>query len=386
MKVFIEDFELALCWQKTGHLPEPYRGLLTVYFSHDFARALVEAKICFEREKEPEVKAVLVHLICAICENLYDLSEKSIWMKKWHSFSGGPAEAFSKVASKYHLAVNCYFESYYHEAMAKFQDLTSESTPLRLKALAHYHLGLIYQTKNLELRSRKEYQLGLEIAESIKHQSLIKRISDQLIELDAVSSTTFLNADLTSLILTNQVAKARSAYLAKRRFEKTKNLARDRNAYHAVLPSLMWLQKRSATAITKILRLIEDPVIRLQALDLLKSVGGLTSQTNQIYIELQHELGVNLRASAPATNNFLGKNLDLMESEDLSLFASLLKEKSKITKEEICQKVWGYEYDPVLHDSKIYKMIHRFRNYFGKKDILVNRYGYYEINPRYRAG
>lgn len=386
MKVFIEDFELSLCWQKPSHLPSPYREVFKLYISRDFKNALASAKKTLKQEKNPQAQVFLIHLICGICENLYDLQEKSHWLKKFNFFMTDDTVFFAQTAFKYHQAVNCYFESYYHEAYLKFKELTNEQVPLRFRALGHFHLGLIYQTKNLERGALQEYTAALKIAQNLQHKALIDRIQEQLFDLQNCSVSTFLDVELVSLLKTKQVKKAKSIYLAKRKSEKSFGFNRNRQSLYALLPVFTWLRSRSAESLLKTLSFIEDPAVKIQILDLLNELGCNSDTFTKMHVDLKHELGVNLQVASSQATYFLGKNIDQMESEDLTKFATYLKNNTKISKEEICRQVWGYEYDPVLHDGRIYKMIHKFRNYFGKKDILLNRYGYYEINPRYRTG
>ena len=61
-----------------------------------------------------------------------------------------------------------------------------------------------------------------------------------------------------------------------------------------------------------------------------------------------------------------------------------------LDKEKIVREVWDLEYDPVIHDRKVYKLIEKAKALFGMPDLFLNTYGAYEINPaffgrRYKA-
>ena len=55
-----------------------------------------------------------------------------------------------------------------------------------------------------------------------------------------------------------------------------------------------------------------------------------------------------------------------------------LSSKKSVSKEEIVKVAWGYEYDPIRHDTSIYTLIHRLRNILGpiQKDLIGENHSY----------
>jgi DNA-binding winged helix-turn-helix (wHTH) protein len=62
------------------------------------------------------------------------------------------------------------------------------------------------------------------------------------------------------------------------------------------------------------------------------------------------------------------------------LIELFLLEPVPVTKERIHQYLWGTDYNPLVDDKRIYQLIYRARQFFGKPDLFKNRYGSYDLN------
>jgi hypothetical protein len=83
-----------------------------------------------------------------------------------------------------------------------------------------------------------------------------------------------------------------------------------------------------------------------------------------------------------------GIRVDSLPTEEQRKLFSLLVDAAlsnsgPIDKSTIVQKVWGLTYDPVKHDGRTYKLIHALKKSLKITDLILNRYGAYEINPAY---
>jgi hypothetical protein len=69
---------------------------------------------------------------------------------------------------------------------------------------------------------------------------------------------------------------------------------------------------------------------------------------------------------------FMGEHLEISTQGTLLKILSSLAESTKtgLTKEELVEKVWGYEYNPTIHDSMIYTNIRRLRDLIPVELIL----------------
>jgi hypothetical protein len=83
-----------------------------------------------------------------------------------------------------------------------------------------------------------------------------------------------------------------------------------------------------------------------------------------------------------------GIRVDSLPTEDQRNLFTLLVDASLsnsggIDKASIVQKIWRVDYDPVKHDGRAYKLIHALKKSLKIEDLILNRYGSYEINPIY---
>lgn len=379
-------FENALSGQICPSLSEELKRCISLYDSEQYPEGYALSARGFYETKNIQEKSIFLHLTCVFLENIYDLPLRNEWMAKWPLQLAMDESSFTQAAHQFHLAVSCYFESYYSEAEIRFKEiLTSNSAP-RFKALAHFHLGLIYRNRQLTRSADIEMRMALKIATEIDNKRLIKRSCTQIMILANDMKFSLLDQKIRQFLQEGLSKKAKKLYLEKRRIEKTRGLKRERQCLHSLLPVFAAL-KDNWRLTYRLLEFMPDYSMKLQCVSFIRALGKETSELIALEKNLQKHLAINILETVEHTGEvlFLGRSLGKIESPDLARFAQYLYSNKNVTKEGICQNVWNLSYDPVIHDSKIYKLIHQFRNYFGVKDILINRYGSYEINQRYRA-
>lgn len=382
--------ESAIC----GNIPESLSPRLSemfhIYQGGDYERCLELAQKLYHEEEQLPVKAFMLHFICVLTEVKYDLPLRARWMNRWPQIILMHKDAFTVMAHKYHMANTCYFESHFLEAHQRYKELSIDpNCPLRFKALAHFHLGLIYQHRQLARAAMNEMKAAFDLAYEIQHQRLLARIREQITVLDDQIQFSFLDSDLCALLRQKKYVESRQMYLQKRREERHSGIRRGQSSLHALLPALVSLKEspRKSMRILAALDLISDAALKVQSMGFVRSLGHELPELRALEDHLATDLGITPLEFDAAEHEarFLGHSLRNMGSEDLARFTSYILSEKSVTKEGICRHVWSLDYDPVIHDGKIYKLIHRFRDYFGKKDLIINRYGSYEVNQRYRA-
>ncbi len=381
-----QTFEKALSGHQPSGVNEEMNQIILLFHSEDYQKAYLMASQRYSQSQSPTERSFLLHLICVFLENTYELALRSEWMAKWPLQIAIDDSPFSQAAHQFHLAVSCYFESYYSEAEFRFKQILSSEAPPRFLGLAHFHLGLIYRNRQLLRGAQLEMRMALKIATEIDNKRLIKRSSSQLMVLNSDLRFPLLNPKVRQLMESRKIKEAKKIYIELRRAEKSRGIKREKNCLHALLPVFSALNNNWGK-VYRLLELIPDYSMKLQTVSFICLLGRETSELKKYEKHLQKHLGINPLEQIVETGEilFLGKSLKNIESEDLSKFAQYIHDHESVTKEGICRQVWNLDYDPVMHDGKIYKLIHQFRNYFGSKDVVVNRYGSYEINRRYRA-
>jgi hypothetical protein len=136
----------------------------------------------------------------------------------------------------------------------------------------------------------------------------------------------------------------------------------------------------------KLWRLIEDPIVRIEVLTRLDRLTQLPTELTGELHWLRETYGVNSFSYSD-----LDQSIEIMgirisranENEDVVLLLRLLMESpAGMNKETICKNVWNLQYDPVIHDGKIYKLILKARKASGRKDLIINKYGKYLVARR----
>lgn len=99
-----------------------------------------------------------------------------------------------------------------------------------------------------------------------------------------------------------------------------------------------------------------------------------TAGISQIYIPIQkgrHE-------------SIAGVPLDRIQNKDVAqLLRLFISSITPISKGDIAEKVLNLQYDPTIHDKRIYKLIYLTKAILQRDDIFINLYGTYQLNPKY---
>jgi hypothetical protein len=103
---------------------------------------------------------------------------------------------------------------------------------------------------------------------------------------------------------------------------------------------------------------------------------------NENKIELTHSEKENLKLielSLGLSSALNQISIPKIKSETVQKLLSILSQNPSLDKEALFQYVFGIEYDPVIHDSKIYKLILKAKKEISS-DIILNSYGKYSLN------
>lgn len=129
---------------------------------------------------------------------------------------------------------------------------------------------------------------------------------------------------------------------------------------------------------------IDDDAMKVDAIRFLKKLDVHFHELDTFLATLEKKLAFNLESIikpvAQSSKN-IASDLDSIPHEDLALLVKTFKSSSEpVDKETICKNVWNIDYDPTVHEYKVYKLIHKFRKYYKNKDIIINYYGRYQLN------
>lgn len=382
----INLLEKSFCTRRFKDLSPIYEDFFKFYFDEKFSQARSQAQIHFKNSTEGLEKAFWLNMICNTLEMDYNLTQRETWLRQWERLELEIPEVYVWTAKNYHRGITCYFNCYFSESIEIFKSVASvASHPPRFRALSFFHLGLIYMNIREPRLAQINFEKASALASEVGHINLLKRIraEQRLIEKNAKYS--LLDTELVELIIQGQFRQARKLYLIKTRKNRAKGIQREREALHAVLPALEAGFGHTDKALQR-MSLMTDESIRSQALALMREANLNFEKLDLLKKEIDSRLGVKSVSSlGDQEGEIFGQSVGQIQDPELASFARLLLDHKNLNKEMICQQMWNFNYDPTCHDARIYRLIFRFRNYFGRKDIIVNKYGTYEINPAYRA-
>ena len=127
-----------------------------------------------------------------------------------------------------------------------------------------------------------------------------------------------------------------------------------------------------------------DPIIKERTLSLsieleLELPTELTGELSY----LRQTLGIQGFTQGKSSEVF-GQRLTKINDPVVIKFLKLITENEiGCDKENLCKQLWNYDYDPVIHDPKIYKLIFKTKKILGTKDAILAAGGFYRMNQKY---
>lgn len=359
-----------------------------------------KAKSDFDIASVPVV-TFLLHVLVAISELQFDLRKRTLRLTLWNEIPEWIDYRYSRCLRTLQNALSAFYPGHLQTAepllrhalriIESPEDAGGPDDDLnaicRMRVL--FHLGLVHRDLMRFDFARSELNKALGIARKIQAEGYATRIAIELAKIVEVPPGVSKilpeidpSMEIDSYLRRRDFVSAASIYIRNtRRIEKT--WTRFDKSLHMYLPLiLLGLGKaRSAEVASKF---VDDPVLRLKVLELKRELFELSPVEKGEVDWLRGQIGVsNVSVGTEFSETWLmGRKIDSLESAEVRIFVRELIDHPKgLTKERICEQVWGIGYDPVVHDPKVHKLAHRLRNEMGCKQIIVNTYGGYRLNP-----
>jgi hypothetical protein len=342
----------------------------------------------FESCKDPVEKGFIHHWVIGCMESLYQEDSRQLWLEKWSDIESWTEHPWLRFTKKYQMAIGLYFDSHFREALSLFEQLTEEARTMgypRGQEKCLYHKALIYKCINHNERALGLIKRAKEIAQSRGSERGLLRIERVQQTLSDLSWHASLDLNTIEILLKeNKNLAARKLLLhslRQRRIEKREWGAYSEHMYMA----LVALSFGRLSRFEKIYRNhLKDNLIKEKTIGLAKQIGNqLPRYFTEELSYLRQIQGISSTLGGK-TSEFLGVNLQkIKDHEVVAVIRSLSSSIEGMSKEQLCVKLWNYNYDPFLHDRRIYKLIHRIKNIFNCRDAIIAKGGLYRINPKY---
>lgn len=381
----IETLEVLSVTAQESETRGVYKILLAAH-NKDLSKLQEIAQEILETTKNSSVFTFALQFALAGSEVIYDISLRKRLLLYWNKVPEGRHKnsGYTAYMRIYSQALGAFFSGHLVEADHLFSislEIATEMNYPRGEMRALFHLGLVARDRGIADRAESCFFQAKKIALDL---SALRYLSRFKVGHASVRAQ-WLESDLQTLLRAREWRGARSIYFKLERQRKQDGKTRYADSYYIYLAVL-------AAAFGKIqsyhaiLSCTSDLVIKERIIALKTSLLGASeeeiSELNLIRLSLGH--GPVVRRSANTGTGELeiaGILVSKIENEDVKNFLKLLADQEDFlaTKEKICHTLWNLSYDPTIHDGKIYKLIHKCRQITRSPQLIVNKYGSYQL-------
>lgn len=328
-----------------------------------------------------EQKVCILQAAIAMTEIEYDLKRRQEFLFYWNSIGSLASSFYAQHLYFYQKGMSYFYAGALQSALEQWEEslkLAIENRYARGEFRLKYHIGLIYKEKGYKGKALSYFAESYQQAKSEDATRFATRVQEQITSVEKGLRIFNMN-QLKVIELLGQGLKVEARDLVlnvcrKRRYEQRSWDSQSED----LLLALIALAFKKMKTFNLIIHRITDDFILL-------SIFEIASQLNLTEISFDKEISFLRKALNISEINDLSLSVLQkvnLDSDEMSAFISLLeKTPDGLSKEEICKKLWDYNYDPVLHDNKIYKLIHKTRKSLGLKALITNSYGgKYRIN------
>ncbi len=335
-------------------------------------------QICFDGFLDASIgfvaKGFLLQFAVSASENEFNLVMRDRLVRLWDQipFLTGPWLCYLRV---YHQALTLYYQGSLQESRSRFQAALTMADSFRYprgRMRSLMHLGIIDIELQLQISAKNNLEDSLAMAKDAGAIKMERRIEKLIQSLGSVIWTRFETH--IELLLQEKYSEARSKILEVCRLRRREGRSWFAQSEYVDLALYVHAKKKSKS-FASLLKRAEDPLVRIQCFLACKQIGAL---------ELNHEAELqwlieSRRLALPTLQEFeagfeiFGVRLERSKDQEvISLFKLLESRPDGVEKELLAQELWNYNYDPVMHDQRIYKLILKARKRIGVKDVIVN--------------
>jgi len=361
----------------------PLWNLYSQLWDKDFTALLKECGKLFFEFNDPSIKAFVIQAAVAACEIIFDLDQRKKWLRLWYQIENFNESTYAQYLYYYHKANSHYFDGNRPESIKLWnmgielcQSIHYKRGIFRLQ----YFSGKAYEDLEFIGQAKTNYENALSLAESVKAFRFSEKIKFKLSKLNTEMRYLFYpnQIEIFNLLKIGNIKKAKKLalfYCRCRRFEK-----RDWGSESEwILLALIAVAEKNMDRFFRLLNFMDSENIKWIVL---KTAEAMLPEIKDL--DKRFELNLNLLKINPFKINaepMLLQKENSLDSETESLISLLKSNKNGISKEQICSHLWNYNYDPSIHDSRVYVAISKVRKFYGSKKSVINSYGgLYKIN------
>lgn len=330
-------------------------------------------------------KGLALEFAVSAAEVCYDMPLRKTLLLQWNSLKGWGDQDWFVYLRSYHDALTAFFSGHLRDAEIRFTLALERAEHFqyqRGRMICLYHLGLVAMERGANQQAVTFFDEAIVIAKSMNANRIELRISDQILSLKEKQIDGSF-AEVEKLLVEKKFKASRKLLLHLsriRRIENRKRCSDSLEVYFALTCIGLNLEKRSQRFLSTI-----DDLVMLEFFYTRKSkIFGLNKSECTELQYLQNSLGIKtMQTNTNGELEILGVRINQIRNQDIANFILLIcSSPDGLNKQEICEKMWQFEYDPTRHDIRIYKLVNKARKTIGVANWIENVYGKYRLNTQ----
>lgn len=368
--------------QSVGEITK-FWNLYALLWDRNFQELFDEAEKLFKITHEPILKAFIIQAAVAACEILYDLPLRNKWLRLWLLVDDLTSSSYAQYLYYYHKGNSCYFDANKMDSIKLWNlslEICQEIGYKRGIYRLQFFIGRAYEDLGFQGQARFYYEVALQL--SAKTNSI--RFSERIkVHLNKNEKSNFLfngmQIEVFNILKMGKVKKAKKLSLYYCRCRRIEGRKWGADSELILLAMCTALEMK----FDRFFRLLSFMDREFTKWITLKAIEILMPKIREFDPRFGNNLDLlNTTQFCKSNKSFELKSNISVDNESERLIQLLKNNINGVSKNAICIHLWNYEYDPVIHDSRIYVSIAKVRKYFGSKSSVINSYGgLYKLNP-----
>lgn len=339
--------------------------------------------------KDPELKNFVCIWLIIGSEVQFNTDKRQIYISRLNSLSEVKFDPFTEFYKVYFYGVGLFYEGRLLESQTVNDKAYFMATAMKIEraqARCLYQKSIIQFDLGNKTEAFKNLKDCLEIC---SRHNFVKTQKKAFIEFYSQSSIKPLVAkdidvciyELQILINNKEEVSARKLLAQAEKLRKINHYARSKYSLYFYRAQICILGKKLSAA-RRIINRLNDAVLQVSLYEFMLKNDVLLTEREQTKLKInklhlgQIQFGKNTDSlqSIESIQVLNIKNIDVR-----NLITLLLQNQKPLTKERLIRALYKYDYDPTLHDNKLYKLILRARKEVST-DLIINHYGHYSLN------
>jgi len=350
--------------------------------NRNFACFYSKMSVIYDAAILNQEKAFILSWLIVGTEVQYDMTKRHEYLIKLQNLRSQELNLYIEFLCYYFDSISSFFDGLHDISEVQMKKALSTANLINYKrgqSRSYYHLALIYKEKKNLLQAKQMMTCCYDICVNEDFTKTKNKVISIFDPQDNSKNENIENIESTIskikyALKENDLDYARQLIVKAEILRRKQKIGRKRfSLYYYRIQYLFMIQNVKYGR--KLLEKLKDPVLLQKNLSFMKGLRiPLNHSESEQLKQLNYKLfdmidGISLE------NIYVSK----VRNELIRKLFCTLNQKQIVSKENLFESVYGISYDPVVHDSKLYKLIGRARK-DTFSDVIINDYGSYSLN------